>query len=63
MKFLTNLLAGRLCTHRFSWPRIGRYGQHYQVCIRCGVAFAYDWDLMRRTERLGPEKLVNLVHS
>ena len=55
MKFLRRLLNGP-CSHRFSWPRVGVYGQHYQVCIRCGMVFAYDWELMRRTGPLPSEK-------
>jgi hypothetical protein len=31
------------------------HGQHYQVCLQCGMAFAYDWELMRRTGPLTRE--------
>ena len=41
-----------LCPHRFSWPHCGIQGQEYQVCLRCGTAFEYDTDAMRRTGRL-----------
>jgi len=51
MKFLKQLL-GRGCTHRFSWPRIGEDGRHYQICLGCGRAYEYDWAKMRRTDRL-----------
>ncbi|MGA2859821.1 MAG: hypothetical protein ABSE40_23370 [Candidatus Sulfotelmatobacter sp.] len=40
------------CTHRFSWPRIDDNGRHYQVCLACGTAYEYDWEMMRRTNRL-----------
>jgi hypothetical protein len=41
-----------LCSHRFSWPHSGVHGQDYQVCLRCGTAFEYDVNTMRRTGRL-----------
>jgi len=41
-----------LCTHRFSWPRVDDEGRHYQVCLSCGTAYEYDWNVMRRTDRL-----------
>jgi ferredoxin-like protein FixX len=40
------------CAHNFSWPHTGVYGQDYQVCVICGVTYAYDLATMRRTERL-----------
>lgn len=40
------------CAHRFSWPRIDANGCHYQICLRCGNAYEYDWKTMRRTRRL-----------
>jgi hypothetical protein len=51
MKFLRQLLKSG-CTHRFSWPRIGEDGRHYQICLACGTAYEYDWRMMRRTDRL-----------
>lgn len=54
MKIL-NLIFRRGCTHRFSWPRIDPRGRHYQICLDCGAAYAYDWDLMKRTVRVGRE--------
>jgi hypothetical protein len=27
-------------------------GRHYQVCLACGTAFEYDWEMMRRTSRV-----------
>lgn len=51
MNFLKNLF-GQGCSHRFSWPRIGDDGRHYQICLACGIAYEYDWMEMRRTDRL-----------
>ena len=51
MKFLMQLF-GQGCLHRFSWPRIDAGGHHYQICSNCGLAYEYDWTLMRRTERV-----------
>jgi PilZ domain len=28
-------------------------GDYYQVCLRCGVEYGYDWNTMRRTEKVG----------
>ena len=46
---LLKRLFGR-CAHQFSWPHSGENGTDYQVCLRCGVAYEYDWVNMRRTE-------------
>jgi hypothetical protein len=51
MRFLQRLL-GELCSHQFTWPRIGGNSQHYQICLICGTAYEYDWKRMRRTDRL-----------
>jgi hypothetical protein len=56
---LLQLLLRQGCTHRFSWPRIDDNGCHYQVCLACGTAYEYDWDVMRRTNRL----LITAVHT
>jgi hypothetical protein len=42
-----------LCRHVFSWPHSGDHGRDYQVCVRCGAMYEYDWDAMRRTRRAG----------
>jgi hypothetical protein len=39
------------CSHQFSWPRRWRDGNYYQVCVRCGVEYLYDWNSMQRTGR------------
>lgn len=50
----TSLLDGILfsCNHQFSWPRRSDAGEYYQVCLRCGVEYQYDWNAMRRTKRI-----------
>jgi hypothetical protein len=50
-KLLDVLMLGR-CSHEFSWPRRGADGQFYQVCLLCAVEYNYDWQTMRRTERV-----------
>jgi len=50
MSFFSQILE-TFCTHRFSWPRVTEEGRHYQVCLSCGVAYEYDWKMMRRTDR------------
>ncbi len=51
MSFLKRVF-GRSCSHRFTWPRLGSNGQHYQICLTCGTAYEYDWKRMRLTDRL-----------
>ncbi len=51
MSFLKRVF-GRGCSHRFTWPRLGNNGQHYQICLTCGAAYEYDWQGMRLTGRL-----------
>ncbi len=55
---LLKKLLGSGCKHKFSWPRIGTDGRHYQICIGCGTAYEYDWNMMRRTDHL----LVPVAH-
>ena len=47
---LRELFCG--CYHLFSWPIKLPDGTHYQVCLRCGQEYGYDWDRMRRTTAL-----------
>jgi len=49
-KFLKRLLE-IFRRHQFSWPHSGVYGKDYQVCMRCGAVYEYDWGAMRRTRR------------
>ena len=42
----------KFCRHRFSWPHTSVYGQDYQVCLSCGVAYEFDCSTMSRTGRL-----------
>jgi CheY-like chemotaxis protein len=46
---LLERFLGRGCSHRFCWPRTDDNGGHYQRCFSCGVAFQYDWKMMRQT--------------
>lgn len=62
VRFLQSLLR-QACTHRFSWPRIGENGRHYQVCLACGTAYEYDWEIMRRTNRLFVQAVHNELHG
>ena len=56
MKFLLEFLC--CCRHRFTFPRTPvnqhtkRRGEMYQVCVRCGAEFPYDWETMTR----GPQR-------
>lgn len=49
MSFLSRLLSKK-CVHYFSWPRSDGEGRYYQTCSRCGIAYEYDWNSMRRTD-------------
>lgn len=40
------------CQHEFSWPRRWPDGDFYQVCLVCGEEYKYDWNSMRRLERI-----------
>ena len=40
------------CAHKFSWPQTGADGRDYQVCVRCGARYLYDWQSMRQTRRV-----------
>ena len=44
---LRELLFG--CSHLFSWPMKRPGGSLYQVCLRCGAEYGYDWERMQRT--------------
>src|ERR1041385_7116374 len=50
-KLLDVLMLGR-CSHEFSWPRRAADGDYYQVCLVCAAEYKYDWETMRRTERV-----------
>jgi hypothetical protein len=60
---LLKLLLRQGCTHRFSWPRIDDCGRHYQICLACGAAYEYDWEMMRRTNRLLVAATKNELHG
>jgi hypothetical protein len=50
MKRLLNYLLSSPCSHEFCWPRKTAAGAYYQVCLRCGDHYWYDWKKMRRTD-------------
>ena len=50
-KLIDVLRLGRV-SHEFSWPRRAADGHYYQVCLLCATEYKYDWDTMRRTERV-----------
>src|ERR1700730_10498919 len=51
-KFLDVVLMLRGCSHESPWPRRTPNGHYYQVCLLCAAEYKYDWETMRRTERL-----------
>jgi hypothetical protein len=63
-KFMDVLMLGR-CSHEFSWPRRAADGDFYQVCLLCAAEYKYDWDTMRRTERVEhkPETGIRRSHA
>src|SRR5439155_22965708 len=45
-RFMLSLLRSVFnhhCSHQFSWPQRRSEGGHYQICIRCGDQYVYDW--------------------
>lgn len=52
MPHLLSSLFTRTCSHQFAWPRRNVDGTFYQVCLVCGDCFRYDWNTMRRGERI-----------
>lgn len=54
----TSLIDGLLssCHHQFSWPRRDETGGNYQVCVRCGTKYSYDWAKMRRVAMLNDQE-------
>jgi len=59
-KILDVLMLGH-CSHEFSWPRRATDGDYYQVCLLCAAEYKYDWNTMRRTERLEHAAAENAV--
>lgn len=51
---LLDLLLSTPCSHEFSWPRRTASGSYYQVCLRCGDHYWYDWKTMQRTQLIDP---------
>ena len=58
---LFDFLLSSPCPHEFSWPRKTATGAYYQVCLRCGDHYWYDWKKMRRTEPIDPAEHLTLA--
>ena len=41
-----------LCSHEFVWPDRAADGGYRQCCVLCGAEYKYDWENMRRLERV-----------
>jgi hypothetical protein len=54
MKRIFDLLLSTPCSHEFCWPRKTATGAYYQVCLRCGDHYWYDWKKMQRTSLIDP---------
>jgi hypothetical protein len=52
MPSLLSSIFNRPCPHQFSWPQCRSEGGHYQVCIRCGDRYVYDWETLARVEKI-----------
>jgi hypothetical protein len=55
LPFMLSLLRSVLkhqCSHQFLWPQRRSEGGHYQICIRCGDQYVYDWETMSRAARI-----------
>jgi PilZ domain-containing protein len=63
-RLLSDVIPFMTCSHEFSWPRRASNGDsYYQVCLRCGAEYGYDWNTMRRTERVASHTAVqNRAH-
>jgi hypothetical protein len=61
MNRLFDLLLSRPCSHEFCWPRKTATGAYYQVCLRCGDHYWYDWKKMRRTKPIDPAEHLTLA--
>ena len=54
MAVLFGSVLNRPCRHEFSWPLPRSRDSYYQVCVRCGDQYAYDWGTMARGEKIIP---------
>src|SRR2546430_17453013 len=55
LRFMLSLLRSVFnhhCSLQFLWPQRRSEGGHYQICIRCGDQYVYDWETMARVERI-----------
>jgi hypothetical protein len=61
MNRFLDLLLSNPCSHEFCWPRRTATGAYYQVCLRCGDHYWYDWKKMRRTDLIDPAEHLALA--
>ncbi len=52
MPNLLDSVFHRPCPHEFSWPHRHSQQGYYQVCVRCGDQYLYDWETMARGEKI-----------
>jgi hypothetical protein len=52
MATLFGSVLNRPCPHEFSWPLPFSKDGYYQVCVRCGDQYAYDWETVARGEKI-----------
>jgi hypothetical protein len=57
LRKIVDILFG--CSHKFGFPIKRKPGARiYQVCLRCGAEYEYDWRQMRR---IGPAPAVKIA--
>ena len=52
MANLFRSVLNRPCLHEFAWPLPRAKAGYYQVCVRCGDQYPYDWKTMTRGEKI-----------
>jgi len=52
LSLLRSVLNHHCSFHQFSWPQRRLEGCHYQICVRCGDQYEYDWETMARAARI-----------
>jgi len=52
------------CKHEFGFPVTDPESHWtYQVCVRCGLEYEYDWERMTRLRRLSPNSVAASVST
>ena len=52
----------RLCKHEFGFPVTDPESHRtYQVCVRCGVEYEYDWEHLTRLQRMQQKREMELA--